>query len=137
MVSNRVAHVAKIRGNCYFYAVASDTKSDRVDRVVRDAKSVDLKVADRNSPAGFEQLNRWLHLVPDHRVGGRFSEVDRHAGFFRQDFKAADVIRMFVRNYDCVELGGILTDRSQPFVDLFAANPRVEQYAHLVRGDER
>ena len=113
MVLHQLRHVAQVGDDRHFRAFALaiilECESHRIGRVVRNRKRGNFDVTNEKSVAGMEmfhvrqafvgRLQAWL---PSWLARGR-SEVHRRAPQSQNLRQSADVIAMFVGNYDAVE----------------------------------
>ena len=124
-----IGHISKVRHHADFHAVSVKREAHGIDRVVRDRKAVDIDIADRDSRAGLEMLDRGLEIAPGNRWRGKVGQIDRTVEFPGKRNEPGDVIRMLVRDDDSVDLLRILADRQEFLESFLAAETGIHQYA--------
>lgn len=98
----------------------------RLAGVVRDANHLYFQPADRQALAGPQQLGG-VHRAA-HAAQGTRTEIDRDLVMPRQQFDAMDVIGVFVRDQDRVQLRGAQPQARQTLDDFTQREAAIDQY---------
>src|ERR1700730_3258642 len=85
--------------------IAGQDKRDRIDRIMRHVKCLDVDILNRKGRTGGEDLiTVGLCESPSAEVfRGERVTINRHVKFSAEDFQAGDMITVLVREQDAIE----------------------------------
>jgi len=135
---DHVRDVAEVRGKAELGPVAAHNVVYGVARVVRDAETGYLEVADGNRVARLEYLDCARGGDSGRQAGaGLFREEYRRAEAAGQDAQPRHMVAVFVSDEYCVQPLQGFPHCGRPCLQLAQAEPAVDQHLGLVRNDER
>ena len=114
-------------------------EADGIDRVMRHGESLDSDIADGKFRTGAKETPVAMtgQRARANRFRGERVAIDRDFEFAAEHFKAADMVAMFVRKEDAIELLGSNTAEREAHDELARAQSSIDQNATMIGGDER
>ena len=108
-------------------------EADGVVGVMRNGEAVDLKVAEGDGGARFEELplGEAGHLGVE-ELGGEAVAIDGNGVAFGEDGEAADVVAVLVGEEDGLDVGDGATDGGEAEFDLFSAEAGIDEDARVL-----
>jgi hypothetical protein len=127
--ANETRGVTEIRQETDFMSAGVQHEADRVIGVVRDRESIDADVADVERATGGEQVTNFQpHLqLKFHRFAREAVAVNGNFQLRAQTGEALDMIGVFVREQNAVEVFWGAANGSKAFADLAAGKAGVDQ----------
>ena len=112
--------------------------TDRFDRVMRDRKSLDGDIADGKFRAGPEQAPVAMRCErsASNRFRGKRVAINRHLIFAAEHFEPANMIAMFVREQDAIELFRRDPAKRETIHDLPRAQSAIDQEPAMIGRDQ-
>ena len=135
---HRIRHVAEIGDNSHLNPLRAEAEAHRIDGIVGNGERIDFELPNRHSCARLERLNDRLTALPVDCWGGFVGEVDRNLRLLvhRDTEQSGDMVAVFVRDEDRVELVDVLPDGGEPLPGLQPAETGVDEDARAVRADK-
>ena len=127
--ANEAGGMAEIGQETDFMSASVQHEADWIVSIVRNGKSIDAHVANVEGATGREEMTHFqahLQLQFD-RFTGETIAVDRNFQLRAQTGQALDVVGMFVREKNAIEIFGRAANRSEAFADLAAGKAGVDQ----------
>jgi uncharacterized protein len=113
--------------------------TDRIDRIVRNGKRLDVNIADRKVRSGSKQPP--VPMIGQHTAtngfGGERIAIDRDLKFPAEHFETANVIAMLVGQEDAIELPRRDPALLEPQNELARAQPAIDQQPAMIGRDQR
>ena len=143
----RLAHAfaRKLRGETEISQKAErrpimmQNESNRIHRVVWNAKSLDRDIPDGEVAASHENapVLGTLRRLTAQRFGGERVAVDGSVKLSAPHIEPAGMVSVFVREQDAIDLDGVNSACGQALPDLQTAEPTIDEQTGLRRLDER
>ena len=137
MEPDRIGHIPQIGGDTELDPLGPQAVTNRIPSIVRNREAVNFDVPDPQRRPGLEQLKLGGVAEPFDRGRGKPCHVNRDVQLSGDARESAYVIGMLMGDEDCVEPQRILADGEQPFASVAITQPRVDEQARTVGGDER
>lgn len=138
MIFNRVGEITKIGHDADFDAARAEAEADRIARIVRDGKAVDLEIAHAEGRTGLKGFERRSVVVPVDRARRERGHVNRDAAvaMAREGAETAHMIGVFVADEDGVNRIERFTDGIEAGLGFALAQTGIDENARAAGGDE-
>jgi hypothetical protein len=138
--SNQLGHVTEIGDEPEAARAGVKHKAERIHSVVRYGERLHRDIADRKLTASRKQSpipTSLRETAGSKRFGREPIAINRQIEFVAENFKTADVIGVFVRQNNAIELLGCHATLLQTQHDLSRAQTAINEDLAMIGGDER
>lgn len=138
MHAQRIWNVAQVGGKGKLNALRTNRVADRIGRIVRNSKTLDVEIANREAAACLKGFDNWMALSPFQARGSAVRKIHGQAAVRALDQRRqpTGVVAMLVSNQHGVQLRKIFPNRGQTPREFPPADPGIDENARPVRRDE-